>query len=154
MYELYEEPPKMPLHLGSRASRVGDMAEALYWAIEESGLRLPSRREIAHHSRVSEATISRRMRDAGCGEDRLATLLVSARDRTHPQMAFGLDWSRWLPMSDLELRDVRAWIACLALATPVPDVGEAVRLTWEHERDAILYDLVRRSPRARSGDSW
>ena len=36
---MYAPEPRIPLHLGSRATRVSDMAEALFWAIDESGLR-------------------------------------------------------------------------------------------------------------------
>ena len=56
---MYEPEPRIPLHLDSRATRVADMAVALFWAIDEAGLRLPSRREIARHS-SSAISIQRR----------------------------------------------------------------------------------------------
>ena len=139
---MYEPEPKMPLHLGSRATRLGDLAEALYWAIDGSGLRLPARRDIAGHARVSEATISRRFRDTRGGEERVAAVLASARDRTYPPQWGERGWPRWVPESDLELRDVRAWLACLAVATHAPSVAEAVRLAWEHEHAVVVATLT------------
>ena len=138
---MYEPLPKMPLHLASRASRLGDMTEALYWAIDEAGLRLPARRDIARHARVSEATISRRFRDSRSDEGRLVSMLVSARDRTYPPSWHERAWPHWVPESDLELRDVRAWIACLAVASSAPPAAEAVCEAWEHELGVIVEQL-------------
>ncbi len=138
---MYEPLPRMPLHLASRASRSGDMAEALYWAIDDSGLRLPARREIARKSLVSEATISRRLRDSSSDEQRLVTLLVSARQLTYPPGWHQRAWPHWVPESDLELRDVRAWIACLAVATSAPPVAEAVCQAWKHELEILVGQL-------------
>lgn len=139
---MYEPLPRMPLSLSSRASRVADMAEALYWAIDELGLRLPSRRDIARHSRVSEATISRRLRDARGNEEGLATLLVSAREHTYPPGFDHEGWSRWLPRDDLDLGDVRAWVACLAMARQGTTVVEAVRRAWERELPQLVCQLT------------
>ena len=111
---MYEPEPKMPLHLGGCATRVADMAEALYWAIDESGLRLPARREIARHSRVSKATISRRLRDSRSTEERLTVRLVRARRDTYPPGFQSEGWPRWLPETTQELQDARVWLSCLA----------------------------------------
>lgn len=138
---MYEPLPSMPLHLASRASRIGDMAEALYWAVDELGLRLPARRDIARHAHVSEATISRRLRDSSSDEQRLVTVLVSARQRTYPPDWHRRAWRHWVPESDLELRDVRAWIACLAVATSAPPVAEAVCEAWKHELEILVGQL-------------
>ncbi len=138
-----EEPlPRMPLHLCSRATRLGDLAEALYWAIDDVGLRLPSRHDIARHAHVSEATISRRLRDAGHTEDRVASALVSARGMTSPPGRPEEGWSRWVPGSDLALQDVRVWVAGLAAATHSPTVMEAVRSVWEREHWAVVRQLT------------
>lgn len=139
---MYEPEPLMPLHLSSHATRLGDLAQALWSAIDDVGLRLPSRRDIAGHSFVSEATISRRLRDISGGEERVASVLASARERTYPPGWVQDGWSRWVPTSDIDLQDVRVWIACLALATHAPPVGEAVRRAWDHEHWQLVRQLT------------
>ena len=139
---MYEPEPLMPLHLSSHATRLGDLAQALWSAIDDVGLRLPSRRDIAGHSFVSEATISRRLRDISGGEERVASVLASARERTYPPGWVQDGWSRWVPTSDIDLQDVRVWIACLALATHAPPVGEAVRSAWDHEHWQLVRQLT------------
>lgn len=134
--------PKMPLHLGSRATMSADMAAALYWAIDESGLRLPTRRDIARHARVSEATISRRLRDWRTTEERLAILLVSARMRTYPPGSVYDGWERWLPETDQALGDARVWLACMARAVSSPAVSEAVGEAWAREHDEVVRALT------------
>ena len=130
---MYEREPRIPLHLGSRATRLADMAEALYWAIDELGPRLPARRDIARHSHVSEATISRRLRDGRTTEAHLTRRLVRARRDTYPSGYYTEGWARWLPESEQDLQDVRVWMTCLALAAHQPEVAEAVREAWEHD---------------------
>lgn len=139
---MYEPEPLMPLHLASHATRLGDLAQALWTAIDDVGLRLPSRRDIAAHSFVSEATISRRLRDISGGEERVASVLASARERTYPKGWVQDGWSRWVPTSDIDLQDVRVWMACLALATHAPSVSEAVRSAWEHEHGQLVRKLT------------
>lgn len=134
--------PLMPLHLSSHASRLGDLAEALYCTIDDVGLRLPSRRDLARHARISEATVSRRLRDAAHTEERVASVLASARERTYPPGWPEEGWSRWISQSDVDLRDARVWIACLALATHVPAVAAVVRSAWEHEHAAVVRQLT------------
>lgn len=112
------------------------MAEAVYWAIDESGLRLPSRRDIARRAHVSEATISRRFKDSVV-EERLAATLVSARERTYPPDFSHDGWHRWLPESEAELKDLRVWLACLAFASQSSTVADAVRAAWQHERRSL-----------------
>lgn len=139
---MYEPLPRMPLHLASRASRLGDLAEALYGAIDDVGLRLPSRRDISRHAHVSEATVSRRLRDASHTEERVASVLASARAMTYPPGWKEEGWSRWVPESDVDLQDVRVWVACLAMATHAPSVGEAVRSAWEREHRELVRQLT------------
>lgn len=139
---MYEPEPLMPLHLSSHATRLGDLAQALWAAVDDVGLRLPSRRDIAGHSWVSEATISRRLRDISGGEERVASVLASARERTYPPGWRHDGWSRWLPTADVDLQDVRVWIACLALATHAPPVREAVCNAWEHEHRELMEQLT------------
>ena len=139
---MYEPEPLMPLHLSSHASRLGDLAEALYGTVDDVGLRLPSRRDLARHARVSEATVSRRLRDGAHTEERVASVLASARERTYPPGWNEEGWSRWVPQSDVDLRDVRVWIACLALATHLPSVTAAVRSAWSHEHAAVVHQLT------------
>lgn len=138
---MYEPEPRMPLHLGSRATQLGDMAEALYWAIDELGLRTPARRDIARHSHVSEATISRRLRDSRTTEEHLTRRLVRARRDTYPSGYHSDGWARWLPGTDQDLHDVRVWLSCLALATHHPDVAAAVRDAWAAEQRQLLRHL-------------
>lgn len=139
---MYEPLPRMPLHLASRASRLGDLAEALYGAIDDVGLRLPSRRDISRHAQVSEATVSRRLRDASHTEELVASVLASARAMTYPPGLKEEGWSRWVPESDVDLQDVRVWIECLAMATQAPSVSEAVRSAWEHEHRELVRQLT------------
>lgn len=139
---MYEPEPLMPLQLSSHATRLGDLAQALWTAIDDVGLRLPSRRDIARHSWVSEATISRRLRDISGGEERVASVLASARERTYPPGWRQDGWSRWLPTADIDLQDVRVWIACLALGTHAPPVREAVCSAWEHEHWKLVEQLT------------
>ena len=131
---MYEREPRIPLHLGSRATRLADMAEALFWAIDELGPRMPARRDIARHSRVSEATISRRLRDARTTEVHLIRRLVRARRDTYPPGYHTDGWSRWLPETDQDIQDARVWLSCLALAAHDADVADAVRDTWAGEQ--------------------
>src|SRR6478672_7050277 len=138
---MYAPEPRIPLHLGSRATRVADMAEALFWAIDESGLRLPSRRDIARHSHVSEATVSRRLRDSRCTEDHLAARLAKARARTFPPGYVSEGWPRWIPESDQDLQDTRVWISCLALASHSEAVLEEVLQAWVVERSQLVHQL-------------
>ena len=138
---MFEPEPRIPLHLGSRATRVSDMAEALFWAIDESGLRLPSRRDIARHSHVSEATVSRRLRDSRCTEDLLAARLAKARARTFPPGYVTEGWRRWLPKSEQDLQDTRVWISCLALASHSDSVLEEVLQAWVVERGQLVHHL-------------
>jgi hypothetical protein len=138
---MYDPEPRIPLHLGSRATRIADMAEALFWAIDESGLRLPSRRDIARHSHVSEATISRRLRDSGCTEDLLAGRLAKARARTFPPGYVTEGWQRWLPETAQDLQDTRAWISCLALASHSDAVAEEVLQAWAIEHRQLVQHL-------------
>lgn len=139
---MYEREPRMPLHLGSRATRIADMAEALYWAIDESGLRLPPRRDIARHSRVSEATVSRRLRDSRTTEEeRLTVRLVKARKNTYPPDYETAGWPRWIPETEQDLQDVRIWLSCLAQAAYRPAVSEAVLEAWAHEHRQVVCHL-------------
>lgn len=139
---MYVPEPRIPLHLGSRATRVADMAEALFWAIDETGLRLPSRRDIARHSHVSEATVSRRLRDSRCTEDHLAARLAKARARTFPPGYVSEGWPRWIPESDQDLQDTRVWISCLALASHSEAVLEEVLQAWVVERSQLVRHLA------------
>ena len=134
--------PLMPLHLSSRATRLGDLAVALYAAVDDVGLRLPSRRDIARHSRISEATVCRRFREVPGGEEQVAGVLASARERTFPPGWPEDGWSRWIPGSDTELQDAGVWIACLAMAAYTPSVAEVVRHTWERELEALVRQLT------------
>ena len=138
---MYAPEPRIPLHLGSRATRVSDMAEAVFWAIDESGLRLPSRRDIARHSHVSEATVSRRLRDSRCTEDLLAGRLAKARARTFPPGYVTEGWQRWLPATAQDLQDTRAWISCLALASHSDAVAEEVLQAWAVEHRHLVQHL-------------
>ena len=146
---MYEREPRIPLHLGSRATRLADMAEALYWAIDELGPRIPARRDVARHSHVSEATISRRLRDSRTTEKHLIRRLVRARRDTYPSGYYVDGWSRWLPETDQDLQDVRVWLSCLALAAHHPEVADAVRDTWAHEHAQLICHLA---PSASDGD--
>lgn len=138
---MYEPLPRMTRHLGSRATQVSDMTEALYWAIDGAGLRLPPRREVARRARVSEATISRRFRESRSNEENLVTRLVNARRHTHPRGYLEDGWARWLPAEDVDLQDVRVWLSCLALAAYSPAVAEVVRDAWDDERERLASDL-------------
>ena len=139
---MYVPEPRIPLHLGSRATRVADMAEALFWAIDESGLRLPSRREVARHSHVSEATVSRRLRDSRCTEDHLAARLARARAMTFPPGYATEGWARWVPETVQDLQDTRAWISCLALALNSDAVVEEVLQAWAAEHRELVRHLA------------
>ena len=144
---MYEIAPRMAHHLGSRATRTGDMAEALYYCIDDAGLRLPARRDVARWAHVSETTISRRFRESRSSEERLLLLLVDARRWTHPRVAAS-GWSCWLPESEIHLRDVRVWLSCLAMAAYAPAASAAVREVWDVELDEIAVELERASTSA------
>ncbi|GAA5107942.1 hypothetical protein GCM10023339_06430 [Alloalcanivorax gelatiniphagus] len=143
---MYEPLPPMAHHLGSRATRISDMTEALYWAIEDTGLRLPPRRDIARRAHVSEATISRRFRESRSDETSLVSRLVHARRRTYPRGYLADGWSRWLPEDDVDLQDARVWLACLALAAGGADVGDAARdavcEAWDAEIDQLVASKI------------
>jgi DNA-binding transcriptional MocR family regulator len=130
---MYEPLPRMTQHLISRYNLVGHMAGALYDAIGESGLRLPARRDLARAAGLSEATVSRRLREV-CSEERLTAALMSARDRTFPPGWHEDGWERWLPGTELELGDLRVWLACLELAATSPAAAQAVSEAWSRER--------------------
>ncbi len=138
---MYEPPPRMIQHLASRYTLVGRMAGALHHAIGASGLRLPARRELARSAGISEATVSRRLREV-CSEERLTEALISARDRTFPPGWPGDGWDRWLPRTDLELDDLRVWLACLELAATSPFSAQAVSEVWSRERTAWQAQLL------------
>lgn len=138
---MYEPPPRMIQHLISRYSLVGHMAGALHVAIGASGLRLPARRELARSAGLSEATVSRRLREV-CSEERLTGALIAARDRTFPPGWPGDGWDRWLPRTDLELDDLRVWLACLELAAASPASAQAVSEAWSRERLAWQRQLL------------
>jgi hypothetical protein len=96
---------------------------------------------------VSEPTISRRLRAWADGEERLVARLVLARRRTYPPGHVEEGWGRWIPQDDADLQDVRAWLACLSIASSVepiqPVVRQAVRETWWHEHDEVIRQLGR-----------
>lgn len=130
--------PRIPLHLRSRFSPIADLAAALYFAVDESGPRLPPRRDVARMAGVSEATVSRRFRDQRSTEDALVSRLVAARRATYPPGYASEGWGRWVPEHERDLRDARAWLTCLAFAAYSPVAAEAVREAWECER-ALLH---------------
>lgn len=134
---MHESEPRMPLHLGSRATRISDLTEALYWAIDAGGLRTPPRREIARRALVSEATVSRRFRDSRSDEQSLVLRLVAARRQTYPPGFVSDGWARWTAATEPDLRDARVWLACLSLAAYSPTVAQAVCDVWCAERDAL-----------------
>lgn len=141
----YDPDPLMPLHLSSSATRLGDLAVAVYLAIDDVGLRLPSRRDVARHSRVSEATVSRRVREVSgeaSGEERVAGVIASARERTYPPGSPYDGWRRWIPESEIDVQDVRVWLACLSMAAHSSAVGDAVLSAWEHEHRELLHQLT------------
>ncbi len=142
---MYEPEPRIALHLASRASRVADMAVAVFWSIDESGLRLPSRRDIARHSRVSEATVSRRLKDSRGTEEHLVARLARARARTYPPGYVSEGWRRWIPETDQDLQDTRAWLSCLALASHSAVVMEEVVQAWAVEHRELVHHLDRTS---------
>ena len=111
------------------------------WPLDESGPRLPARRDIARHSRVSEATISRRLRDSRSTEERLTIRLVKARKDTYPPEYYTDGWPQWLPETQQELQDVRVWLSCLAQAVHQPDVADAVREAWAAEQSQLVLHL-------------
>lgn len=129
--------PRIPLHLGSRYSPVADLAAALFFAIDESGPRLPPRRDVARMAGVSETTVSRRFRDQRSTEDALVSRLAGARRATYPP-GFAFDgWARWVPEQERDLRDARVWLACVAFAAYSPVAAEAVREVWDAERSLV-----------------
>jgi hypothetical protein len=138
---MYEPLPRMTQHLISRYTLVGRMAGALYDAIGGTGLRLPARRDLARSAGVSEATVSRRLREV-CSEERLTATLVSARDRTFPPGWHEDGWERWLPGTDLELSDLRVWLACLELAATSPATAQAVSEAWSRERRGLAAQFL------------
>lgn len=131
----------MTRHLGSRYTRASDMAEALYWAIDEAGLRLPPRRDIARRAGVSEATISRRFRESGGDEEDLVSRLVRARRSTYPPGYISDGLSRWLPEEAVDIQDVRVWLSCLARAAYSTELAEVVTDAWRDERELLSMQL-------------
>lgn len=133
-----DEPrPRIPLHLHSQFSPIADLAAALFWAIDRSGPRLPSRRDIARAAGVSEATVSRRFRDRRSTQDALVSRVVRARGATYPPGWAEDGWGRWIPRTDAEMTDARVWLTCLALAAYSPAAAEAVHATWASERPRL-----------------
>jgi hypothetical protein len=139
---MFEPTPRMPLHLESRYTTANDMTAAVYWAIDDGGLRLPARRDIARHAHVSEATISRRFRESRSSEENLLERLVAARRNTHPRGYRDEGLGRWLPDEDVHLQDIRVWVSCLALAAYSPDVAEVVRDAWGSERESLDREIA------------
>lgn len=142
MHEPYEPLPRIAHHLASRATRISDMAEGLFWAIDEAGLRLPPRRDIARRAHVSEATISRRFRESRSDETNLVSRLLDARRRTHPRGYASEGWARWLPDDRASLKDVRVWMSCLALAAYSAPLAEVVREVWDAEHESLVWTLT------------
>lgn len=85
--------------------------------------------------------MSRRVREAS-GDERVAGVVASARERTYPPGWPQDGWRRWIPESEIDLQDVRVWIACLSMAAHSPAVRDAVLSAWAHEHRALLRQLT------------
>ncbi len=137
-----DDRPRMPLHLQSRYSPIAELTAALFWAIEETGPRLPPRRDIARLARMSEATVSRRFRDRRTTEDALVARLAAARMATFPPGWVADGWDRWVPRTERDLTDARVWLTCLGFAAYSATAAESVRETWELERTRLAQELA------------